>query len=199
MTTTTLPTVSPADFLDIVGAPLEDFAHQCHSASLALVKRGPWPEARVARGTTAGVRGQHSWVVLGEPYDPHVTILDPTLWSYTASAPSVLVARAVARPHRPHGFGSIYGVGRPHGHGGDTMTLAVPVSSAAEDFLASLGPLDARGWANLANAPVGDWPAAEVIAAMYDTPGLRALVPIDRVGMLTDRNPQGLYLRGDSA
>jgi hypothetical protein len=28
---------------------------------------------------------------------------------------------------------------------------------------------------------------------MDDTEALRALVPIDRLGMLTDRNPGGLY------
>lgn len=28
---------------------------------------------------------------------------------------------------------------------------------------------------------------------MNDTPALSAVVPIDRIGMLTDRNPGGLY------
>ena len=42
-------------------------------------------------------------------------------------------------------------------------------------------------------APVEDWPAGEIFAAMDDTEGLKALVPIDKLGMLTDRNPGGLY------
>lgn len=42
-----------------------------------------------------------------------------------------------------------------------------------------------------------NWPAAEIIAAIDDTKALSALVPIDILGMLTDRNPSGLYLPGD--
>lgn len=58
-----------------------------------------------------------------------------------------------------------------------------------------LGPLDRRAWHLLASqAPVLGWPAAEIIAAMDDTEELSAFVPIDRLGMLTDRNPGGLYL-----
>jgi hypothetical protein len=38
------------------------------------------------------------------------------------------------------------------------------------------------------------WPSSEIIAAMDDTDELRALVPIDILGMVTDRNPGGLYL-----
>jgi hypothetical protein len=37
------------------------------------------------------------------------------------------------------------------------------------------------------------FPAGEFLAAMDDTPATSALVPIDRLGMLTDRNPGGLY------
>lgn len=59
-----------------------------------------------------------------------------------------------------------------------------------------VGPLDRPGWMRLASCPVGGWPAAEVLAAMDDTPALQTLVPIDRLGMLTDRNPGGLYLAG---
>jgi hypothetical protein len=41
---------------------------------------------------------------------------------------------------------------------------------------------------------VEGWPAAEIIDAIYNTPELTTWVPIDIVGMLTDRNPKGLYL-----
>lgn len=41
--------------------------------------------------------------------------------------------------------------------------------------------------------------ADEIIGAMYDDERLSALVPIDIVGMITDRNPGGLYLPGDPA
>ncbi len=56
-----------------------------------------------------------------------------------------------------------------------------------------LGPLDRRGWATLAHAPVEGWPAGEILGAMCDS-GMEAVVPIDIIGMLTDRNPSGLYL-----
>jgi hypothetical protein len=38
------------------------------------------------------------------------------------------------------------------------------------------------------------WPAREVLEAFLDQhPTMAPLVPIDLVGMLTDRNPQELY------
>jgi hypothetical protein len=52
---------------------------------------------------------------------------------------------------------------------------------------------DRQGWSVLAHAPVGGWPAGEIIDAMCES-GLDAVIPIDIVGMVTDRNPQGLYL-----
>ena len=45
------------------------------------------------------------------------------------------------------------------------------------------------------HAPLNGWPFGEFIAAMDDTPDVTALVPIDLLGMYTDRNPSGLYLR----
>ena len=61
---------------------------------------------------------------------------------------------------------------------------------------AVVGPLDYGGWSILANyCPVEGWPAGEIYAAMDDTPALKSLVPIDRLGMLTNRNPGRLYLR----
>lgn len=43
-------------------------------------------------------------------------------------------------------------------------------------------------------APTPGWPAAEIVAAMCETPNLQSLVSVDLAGMLTDRNPGGLYL-----
>ena len=60
-------------------------------------------------------------------------------------------------------------------------------------FLNLLGPLDKNGWITLAHAPVERWPAGEIIDAMCES-GLEGYVPIDIVGMTTDRNPSGLYL-----
>lgn len=60
-------------------------------------------------------------------------------------------------------------------------------------FLELLGPLDLAGWAQLLHAPVGGWPAREIIAFAYRTKRLSALIPIDVVGMATDVNPNDLY------
>lgn len=43
------------------------------------------------------------------------------------------------------------------------------------------------------HAPVGGWPSGEITKAVYQTEALSALIPIDRVGMHTDLNPEGLY------
>ena len=66
----------------------------------------------------------------------------------------------------------------------------------ARAFLELVGPLDYHGWGVLAHAPVQGWPSGEILAAITDTKPLAVLVPIDRLGMLTDRNPGGLYMSG---
>lgn len=186
--------MTPDQFEATVGAPLETFHHQCHAASIALVKSGVLGDgARVARGTCPGVGGQHSWVVLGDPYYPDVPVVDPTLWSYLDGAPELWEGRAHIRPHTPHGAGSIWDWGRPVAGDGPIIKLD-GLSRDAELFLQLLGPLDRRGWLNLFSAPVGGWPAAEVYAAAWQSDELGALVRIDLVGMLTDLNPSGLYL-----
>ena len=38
-----------------------------------------------------------------------------------------------------------------------------------------------------------DWPAGPILTAMAETRGLKALIPIDILGMNTDLNPGGLY------
>ena len=182
-------------------APLDQWGQKCHQASLALVKAGVLGTSRVARGSCRGVGGQHSWVVLGNDcYDPNATIVDPTLWSYDRTVEGVWVGSMRDRRHQPHGYyggQTIWEWGKPAPATGPVITLtpAAPLSPAAQHFLALLGPLDWQGWAMLvSNAPVLGWPAGEIIAAASDTPGLGAAVPIDRLGMLTDRNPSGLYL-----
>lgn len=190
-----------------IGIPVERWAHQCHAISLAIVKAGLLgPEARVARGWAKGVAGQHSWIVLGNPYDREAVIVDPTLWSYVnrnpslADVPTIYVAQRKRSiwEHTPHGEGSIFEYGRPSWGGGQVIELAPEAAARltphGQRWLAMIGPLDRAGWMEVAHAPVSGWPAAEVISAMYDTPQLSSLVPVDIVGMLTDRNPSGLYL-----
>lgn len=176
--------------------PMEQWVARCHEASLRLVKSDAFADARVARGSCRGVGGQHSWVVLGDPYDEDATIVDPTLWSYDDSVEGVWVGSMKDGRHVPHGKGSIWEWGRPDNAApGEAMELTPrePWSPAAELFLQMLGPLDQKGWIMLAHAPVEGWPAGEIIDAMLES-GLGAYVPIDIVGMVTDRNPSGLYL-----
>lgn len=195
-----LSTTGLAYFEEVLGEH-QAWAHRCHEISVALVHsreltRLTGRPARVARGFTPGVLSQHSWVVLSENcYDPEAVIIDLTLWSYVPGEQVVHVGLAGTRPHRPHGSGTIFASGMPHHHGGDTIVLDQDrLSPQARSFLELLGPLDARGWMQLANSPVEGWPAAQIVSAMYEEERLRALIPIDTVGMLTDHNPGGLYL-----
>lgn len=197
---TTTPIITADDVIAALGGDLTPWAKQCHAASLEVVKAIGAP-ARVARGTCRGVGGQHSWVALGDPYADDVRVIDPTLWSYVSpdEPPFVHLGLASVGWHVPHGgHSTIWEWGKPPpAERGQAINLtpSVPLSGQARRFVAMLGPLDRRGWSMLAGqAPVAGWPAAEIIAAMDDTPELTALVPVDRLGMLTDRNPGGLYL-----
>lgn len=187
-----------ADQALVVLKPLDHWAHQCHAASVELLRSGEFAPARVARGSCRGVPGQHSWLVLGDDcYDDDATIIDPTLWSYDGTVTGIWVGTYHDGRHRPHGKGSIWDWGRPDAPVSEPISLtpSKPLSVTALTFLDLLGPLDRQGWGLLASyAPVEGWPAGEIIEAMLDTPALSSLVPIDRVGMLTDRNPGGLYL-----
>lgn len=190
--------MNPIEFETAVGKPLSWYNHQCHSASIALVKSGYYPVARVARGTCHGVGGQHSWVVLSNDcYDKHAEVVDPTLWSYDPEVTGVWQGRANVKPHVPHRAGSIFKWGKPRCGDGPIIELASRkgLSADAELFLEMLGPLDRYGWALLlSSAPVEGWPASEILTAADNTPTLTALIPIDSLGMLTDLNPGGLYL-----
>jgi hypothetical protein len=191
--------------INAVLAPLDEWAFQCHAASTKLVKSGVLGRSRVARGSCEGVGGQHSWAVLGDDcYDLTATIVDPTRWSYDRYVTGVWVGDG-QESYKPHGHGSIWRWGRPEKASYSDefkLTPSKPWSQAAQDFLALLGPLDLNGWITLAHAPVGGWPSAEIIDAMCETenpsvPGstLQGYVPIDIVGMLTDRLP--IYLSDD--
>jgi hypothetical protein len=151
---------------------------------------------RVARGFCDGVGGQHSWVVIGgDCYNPKA-IVDPTLWSYRDDVRGIYVGSTSTYRHRPHGAGSIWDYGKPVRGSGKIIQLTPsrPLSRFALSFLELVEPLDHAGWSHLAHAPVEGWPAGEILAAIDDTEELAALVPIDRLGMLTDRNPGNLYL-----
>lgn len=180
----------------IDGFAFDKWAQQCHGASIHLVNDlAPYVQARVARGTCNEVFGQHSWVVLGDDcYDEDATIIDPTLWSYDESVPGIWIGSMRDGLHKPHGTGNIFQWGRPDPASGPVVEIEPEGgwSPLATTFLELLGPLDERGWYVLAHAPVEGWPAAEILSAIDDRfPGI---VPIDIIGMLTDKNPGELYL-----
>lgn len=177
-----------------------DFARDCHSVSLALVRSGLLGKGgrrlRVARGACRGVGGQHSWVTLGSPYDPTSTIVDLTLWSYDPTAARIHVQDGMGDRYRPHGFGFIFDSEKPHSRGGEPMPLAMDrLSPQARQFLHIIGPLDAPGWAALwSRTGMLGWPSGEIMAAFIEQyPAMRSFIPIDLVGMLTDTNPESLY------
>lgn len=178
----------------VIGFPSDQWHTHCHEISLAMVKKGV-VEGRVARGGCSGIRGQHSWIIAGNDcYASDARIVDPTLWTYRDDVSEIWEGSYAQGWHSPHGQGSIWEYGRPPHPTGEIITLdSEGFSSFANTFLEMMGPLDYRGWAALLNSPVEGWPAAEIIDRCEDHPKLRALSPIDVVGMLTDRNPQGLY------
>ncbi len=167
----------------IIGWPFPRWSHQCHAVSTQLLRSGEFGPGRIARGTCYRVTGQHSWIVLGDDcYDPDAVIVDPTLWSYNPDVEGIAV---------PLGQRALQSAGMPCTYGGEFIELAPGerLSADAEAFLEMLGPLDRQGWAEVAHLPVQDWPAAEILAAMCDTPGLGVLIPIDIRGMVADREP----------
>lgn len=184
--------------IEVVGSQPEAWHNRCHEVSITLVRAGLFgSEARVARGWCEGVTSQHSWIaVSGDCYDRSAKIVDPTLHTFRADVTDVLWSGSLLAPgwHHPHGEGKIWDYGRPYHHGKETVELdRVGLSIQARTFLDMIEPLDVQGWVQLAHAPVGGWPASEIVGKMYDDDRLRALVPIEVVGMITDRNPNELY------
>ena len=83
-----------------LGSNLKEWNHQCHAASLRLVKAGV--ADRVARGSCKGVGLAHSWAVLGGGcYDEDATIIDPTLWSWNAKIKGVWLGKFERWPASP--------------------------------------------------------------------------------------------------
>ena len=196
---------SEAEVEEAIG-PLDAWAMQCHAASVALINSDLFSDRfrRVARGTAQGVFGQHSWVVLGEDcYNPNAIIVDVTLWSYDPKQPRVLIDRAKNLSHLPHGSNSIWDAGCPIPGDDEDMPLDLPFMHKAEPFYRmvreKVGRTDRRFWMSLwsSNAMLG-FNASALLEAFLDRyPDQAAIVPIDIIGMLTDRNPSGLYLPGD--
>lgn len=189
--------MTTTEIAEAIGMPFDTWAKNCHAVSLAIVKAGLVPGGRVARGTAHGVGGQHSWIVDGrDVYAAAAKIIDPTLWSYVPTVHGIWTGTpSSAHGHRPHGSGLIWTVGKPTNLN-DGPEVALPregLSKTAILFLDLVGPLNTSGWMNLfSNFPVGGWPAEEIINAACDN-GMEWMIPVDRIGMLTERNPGGLY------
>jgi hypothetical protein len=183
----------------VVGSPLPTWAGHCHQISLAIVRAEVFPGGRVARGTGKGVTSQHSWIVVGpDCYAPKAQIVDPTLFAYHEDIEGVWYGSAKDKMHTPHGSGSIWDDGRPgNAEPGQEVWLdKANLSEAAKTFLSFVEPLDYHGWCRLASLPVGGWPAAEIHGAIARDKRISGAAPIDIVGMLTDLNPNRLYLPG---
>jgi hypothetical protein len=187
----------------LIGVPFLAWAKRCHEISVKLLQTGEFGPGAVARGWCAGVRGQHSWIVLGteEPgrlfplvYDPDAIIVDPTVWSYVPDiGERIWVGPAGAGHHSAHGSGFLLDQGRRQ-ITGQPVELSTPLPGHARQFLAQLGPMDRQAWSALANGPMQGWPSGEIIAAMKETEELTALVPIDIADMLiTGRDPSRWY------
>ena len=176
--------------------PLNQWVNKCHQASLTLVKAGVG--TRVARGFCSGVPSQHSWVIMGNDcYDPNATIIDPTLCLYRTDVQEVWIGSMHQKWHTPHGLGSIWTSNKPRSAGGIPICLNTKnMSKEAQCFLQEIEPLDIQGWHQLlAKCPVQGWPSKEIITEACNHPTLKPLIPIDIVGMLTNLNPNGLYLK----
>lgn len=191
----------PQRLAELIGVPLDHWAGRCHAVSLALVRTGEFGRSRVARGGAEGIMSQHSWIVLGDDcYDPAAVIVDPTYLPATEGRGEIVVDYARNLSHAPHGAGSIWRcagsiwrwTGGEPGGAAVELTPKVPLSQFAQDFLAVLGPMDVRGWYAFAtHVPVEGWPAAEILTAIEET--FPCAVPVDKLGMVTDLNPRGLY------
>jgi hypothetical protein len=189
------PRLSISEIENAIG-PIQGFAHNCHGASLALVRSGLLPEgSRVARGFAKGVISQHSWALVAPDmiYDPQNYVVDITLWSYVPEVPRLYIAKA-AKSHIPKGQGMLRTMPDP-AKVGPLVETDVELSKAAKSFLESWAPngMDMANWYHLLNGPMQGWPSKDIVTAAYHTKQLQAVIPIDIVGLLTDINPNGLY------
>lgn len=195
---------------DLIAAALGDLTqwrHRCHAASLRLVRSGALPTgSRVARGVTTHLGGQHSWVVVGDgtgladPYARDAVILDPTAWSYQdgeLATPAVWAGQAVDyTPHGATGNDARLGLPRPASYADVIQPDEAALAAAPAEvfmFFARNGSLDHHGWWALMRCSVDTYPASAMLALMMATPALRALVPVDVLGMATTANPGELY------
>lgn len=204
---------SAAEIGEIIGLPPEHWHMRCHEVSIAIVAAGIVPHARIARGWCCGVPGQHSWIVgptadgrLGDCLADNAVIIDPTLHTYRDDVTGIYVSHAdVDEWHRPHGKGPhITAAGRPPKpkQAGKVIALAAEafdeLDSEARWWLhAMFGPLDRSGWGALANTTMIGWPSDQIVRAMARTRALAVTLPIDIIGMLTNLDPEGLYLHPD--
>lgn len=180
---------------DRIGIDFHDWHGKCHQVSLQMIRVGLVPGGRIARGWCTGVGSQHSWVFIGdEPYDYTTEIVDPTLWTYVPIVQDIWQGTMRTGLHNPHGYGDIWKYGRPAPATGQVISISpVGMSPEARLFLDLLGSLDRKGWGTLFNGPMMGWPSKEIVDAALDVEEIAALIPIDIAGMLTDRNPSGLY------
>lgn len=186
-------TLDIAQIEEAIRLPFQEWAQQCHAISLAIVRSG-LVEGRVARGWCKGVSSQHSWIVLGQDcYDRKARLIDPVLWSFREDVEGIWYGTYHDGLHEPHGWGHFTSGRRPTHQGGETIPFPREgLSAGAKAFLDVVEPLDTSGWIQFFDLPVEGWPAAEIIARAHES-DLSAYIPIDRVGMLTDTNPDGLY------
>jgi len=180
------------------GIPASAWENRCHEVALAIVKSDLFDYARVARGYADGIRGQHSWVVLDhDVYSRYSVILDPTYNVNIGGDPLLWWGTLDSGVHHPKGAGSIWDFGAPGNSSfSDAYHLNTEgLSASARSFIHMIEPLNRQGWASLAHFPMQGWPSGEIIERMYEDENLRPFIPIDIVGMVTDINPSGLYLK----
>lgn len=209
MTLDILPSIRTVE--DTIDWPSPGWKDNCHAVSLQAARSGmfgePGPSCRVVRGWAPGygIRGQHSWIVLGRPFDPDTRTIDLTVhqWGEVDGIVDSTVGEAYQEAyngfpgHVLHGYqaGSIWDCGKPVSNSGEPVELERDgLSDMANAFLDVLGPQPVEGWRSLVTFPHGGWPAHEICEAIVEQiPRMEVLLPIDVIAHVTDRNPGGVY------
>lgn len=199
----------PEEIGRIIGIPFENngWHNNCHAVSLAFLRKG-LVEGRVARGSAEGV-GVHSWIVLAqEPgvkpncYLDTAQILDPTIHCWHPGMEPLWQGIMADGMHHLPGRDSIWNHGCPLPGDGPPLELVVPDGPdpmGRRAFLKLLettggGPVTMETFRALYHGPLQGWPAGALLDLLLDQhPDFETWVPIDVVGMLTERNPDGLY------